>query len=80
MRGATTPTIFAVDMPKYSVSPKRHKDVKGLSLAALNRTSEPATFKLPPLLWDEIKTHIKPAEMPTFKRVIGADLIEKNKV
>ena len=74
------PAIFAIDMPTYAVSPERRKDIKKLSLAGLTRSSEPETFKLPPLLWDEIKAHIKAAEMPFFKRVIGTDLIENNMV
>ena len=72
--------IVAVDMPKLTLSPKRPKSVTKLSLEGISRISEPETFRLPPLLWEEIKQHIHPAEMPTFKRVIGSELIEKNKV
>ena len=74
--------LFAVDdMPKYTTSPKRSDAaVTKLSLESLSRSTEPETFKLPPLLWDEVKRHIRPAEMPTFRRVIGTELIEKNEV
>ena len=36
-------------------------------------------YKLNPLLWTLIKPRLKPAEVPEFKRVLGSDIIRRNK-